>query len=56
MSTVERLKEILSTGVFSWENDADTLRDALRIIESLQAARIAAYEAKYAAKLAEVQA
>lgn len=44
MSTVERLQALIASGNFSWEKDGETLRDALRIIQSLQAARIAAYE------------
>ena len=50
MSTVERLKEILATGSFNWERDQITLVDALSIIQSLQAGRIAAYKREQALK------
>ena len=43
MSTVERLREILSNGSFNWEEDEVTLRDALRLLESFQAARLERY-------------
>lgn len=51
MSTVERLQAILDTGSFNWMEDEQTLRDALRIIQSLQAARVAAHERDQARKV-----
>jgi len=43
MSTVERLTELLASDKLTIE-EKQTVQDAIRLIQALQAARIAAYE------------
>ena len=45
MSTIERLTELLASQKLSIE-EKQTIKDASRLIQGFQAARIAAYEAK----------
>ena len=46
MHTIERLQEILDLGVFNWEHDEQTLRDALRLLQAAQAESLKRYYAK----------
>ena len=45
MSTIERLTELLASDKLTVE-EKQTIKDAIRLIQGFQAARIAAFEAK----------